>query len=54
MKNSQRYFEGRGATNEGIKNVDFKTALLGMKSSLGGWDEALKNVSLLDRRLSVR
>ncbi|KIM31414.1 hypothetical protein M408DRAFT_65050 [Serendipita vermifera MAFF 305830] len=44
MKNRQRYFEGRSATNEGSTNVDFKTALGSMKSQLGGWDESLKNI----------
>jgi transcription initiation factor TFIIH subunit 1 len=45
MKNRQRYFEGRSGTSEGPTGVDFKTALAGMKGQLGGWNEALRNVS---------
>jgi len=45
MKNRQRYFEGRSGINEASTNVDFKTALVGMKSQLGGWTEALRDVS---------
>jgi transcription initiation factor TFIIH subunit 1 len=46
MKNRQRYFEGRSGTNEASTNVDFKTALVGMKSQLGGWAKALSDVSM--------
>jgi transcription initiation factor TFIIH subunit 1 len=53
MKNRQRYFEGRSGTNEGSTKVDFRTALTGMKSQLGAWNEALRSVSRRKRRRPV-
>lgn len=44
MKNRQRYFEGRTTTSESAVNVDFKTALSGMKGQLTGWESSLKTV----------
>jgi transcription initiation factor TFIIH subunit 1 len=46
MKNRQRYFEGRSGTSEVSANVDFKTALVGMKTQLEGWTESLRDVSM--------